>query len=97
MKVSQRNYTLIVRCGIMLLAAFLIIGIFQPQWLQLLFINKKATFSVLGIIFFCYTAALCYSVAKKEMTLSAKIMQLIRAPLYLFISIFCFYYAYSYL
>ncbi|NRB38434.1 MAG: hypothetical protein HRU20_08185 [Pseudomonadales bacterium] len=97
MKVSRKSYNIIIRSGLVLLAAFLLIGISNPQWLQSIALSKQITFYTLGVIFLCYTLALFYSVLfsnmRKELDITAKLMQLIRAPLYLCITGFCFYYA----
>ena len=94
MKISKKTYNLIVRLGICLIGAFIVVGLFKPQWLQIFYINKAPTFYILGVIFSAYTLALVYSTFKNEVDISAKVTQLIRAPLYLCISFFCFYYAY---
>lgn len=100
MKISRKTYNMITRLGLIFFAAFILIGMTKPQWLQHLALSKQYTFYALGIIFFCYTLALCYGVffskTKKDMDTSAKLLQLIRAPLYLCITGFCFYYAWSY-
>ena len=97
MKVSRRTYNLVTRLGFVLFAVFILIGIASPEWLQSLALSKQHTFYTLGAIFLCYTLALFYSVLfskmKQDLDITAKLMQLIRAPLYLCITGFCFYYA----
>ena len=100
MKVSRSSYNIVTRLGLVLIATFILMGIAKPEWLQSFAISKKATFYTLGVIFLSYTLALFYSVLcsknKEDMHTSARLMQLIRAPLYLCISGFCFYYSWLY-
>ena len=97
MKVSRKTYNIVTRTGFVLLAAFILIGLTKPQWLQSVALSKQTTFYALAVIFLSYTMALFYSVffSKKmqQLDTTAKLMQLIRAPLYLVITGFCFYYA----